>query len=556
MTRLFLTTFIALVISCSSFAQTLAYEAQQAPKRELRAAWIATVLNIDYPRTPSTNPIALKEQYRNLLDQLQVLGMNAVIVQVRPAADALYPSAYAPWSAYLTGQQGRPPMDEFDPLAFMIEETRERAMEFHAWINPFRASMNLDTNSLHLTHPVFQHPDWLLTYGTKMYFNPGIPEVRTHMVDVVGELVDNYDLDGIHIDDYFYPYPIANTPFPDSATFRFYGGPIKDINDWRRSNTDKLVQALHERIKTVRPAVQFGVSPFGVWRNASDDPRRGSETRAGVTSYDDLYADVLNWINKGWIDYIMPQLYWNIGYEPADHQTLVQWWSKNSRDLPLYIGHSAYKVGNNQVEAWNDPGEIPRQIDLNRRNFQTLGSAFFSAKSLRSNPLRLKDSLRHYYASKALWQERPELELAQLSAVDLRRPKWREEAVRLQWRPGKGGDGVRQEAHYYVVYRFDGQQVGDTDNPDHIYAITPLQAGDQTKVTFYDENTKPGETYTYVVTAVNRANSESGVSNARSIFQKDANQIRVPRTKQRRERNKRTRVRRRDLRASQSLGAG
>lgn len=532
-------------------AQQLAYEAQQAPKRELRAVWIATVLNIDYPRTPSTNPIALKEQYRNLLDQLQNVGMNTVIVQVRPAGDALYPSAHAPWSAYLTGRQGAPPKEDFDPLAFMIEETRKRAMEFHAWINPFRASMNLDTSSLHLTHPVFRHPDWLVQYGGKMYFNPGIPEVRNHLVDVVGELVDNYDLDGIHIDDYFYPYPKPDTPFPDSTTFRFYGGPVKDINDWRRQNTDQLVQALHQRIKSVRPTVQFGVSPFGVWRNKADDPRRGSDTRAGVTSYDDLYADVLNWINKGWIDYIMPQLYWNIGFEPANHQTLVQWWSKNSRDLPVYVGHSAYKVGNNQVEAWNDPGEIPRQIDLNRRNFQTLGSAYFSAKSIQGNPLRLKDSLRHYYRHNALWQERPELELPKLSTVDLRRPKWRQESVRLQWRPGKGRDGVRQAAHYYVIYRFEGRSVGNMDDPANIYAITPIQAGDQKRVTFHDTGTSVGETYTYAVTAVNRANTESSVSNPRSIIQKDRTRIRVPRTKKQRERKQRTRVRRRDLKAGQ-----
>ncbi|MEL7248316.1 MAG: family 10 glycosylhydrolase [Bacteroidota bacterium] len=553
LTPLVFTLAFLFTFTSASWAQKLVREAQQAPKRELRAVWIATVLNIDYPRTPSTNPIAIKEQYRNLLDQMQNLGLNAVIVQVRPAGDAFYPSVHAPWSAYLTGRQGAPPQEEFDPLNFMIEETHQRGMEFHAWINPFRASMNLDTSSLHLTHPVHQHPDWLVTYGTKMYFNPGIPEVRDHLVDVVGELVDNYeDLDGIHIDDYFYPYPIADTPFPDSTTFKFYGGPVKDINDWRRRNTDQLVQALHERIKTTRPSIQFGVSPFGVWRNEADAPRRGSATKAGVTSYDDLYADVINWINKGWIDYIMPQLYWNIGFEPADHQTLVQWWSNNSRDLPIYVGHSAYKVGNNQVEAWNDPGEIPRQIDLNRRNFQTLGSAFFSAKSLLGNPLRLKDSLRQYYAHKALWQERPELELPKLNAVDLRRPKWKQESVRLQWRPGRSRENVRQEAHYYVVYRFEGRSVGSIEDPANIYTITPIQAGDQKKVTFYDTQTRPGETYTYAVTAVNVAHMESNLSNARSILQKDANRIRVPRTKKNRERKQRTRVRRRDLRANQS----
>ncbi|MEM1215835.1 MAG: family 10 glycosylhydrolase, partial [Bacteroidota bacterium] len=309
--RILLTACLTAFLTCTLLAQSIRYQSVQAPKRELRAAWVATVLNIDYPRSPSTNPIALKEQYRNMLDQLKDLGLNAVIVQVRPAGDALYPSEYAPWSAYLTGRQGAPPKDDFDPLAFMIEETHRRSMEFHAWINPFRASMNLDTASLFLTHPINTHPNWLVTYGTKMYFNPGIPEVRNHLVDVVGELVDNYNLDGIHIDDYFYPYPIKDVPFPDADTYRFYGRLSSSIEDWRRSNTDKLMEALHERIKMTRPSVSFGVSPFGVWRNKSEAAPKGSDTRAGATSYDDLYADVLKWVNRGWVDYVMPQLYWS-----------------------------------------------------------------------------------------------------------------------------------------------------------------------------------------------------------------------------------------------------
>jgi uncharacterized lipoprotein YddW (UPF0748 family) len=528
--------------------QKLQSQAIKPPKRELRAAWVATVLNIDYPRSPTTNPIALKEQYRNLMDQLQETGMNAVIVQVRPAGDAFYPSVYAPWSTYLSGRQGAPPEDNFDPLAFMLEETRQRGMEFHAWINPFRASMNLDTASMHLTHPVNQHPNWLVAYGGKMYFDPGIPEVRRHLVDVVGELVDNYDLDGIHIDDYFYPYPVKDTPFPDSATFKFYGQPFKDVNDWRRNNTDELVQALHQRIKSVRPTIQFGVSPFGVWRNKSDEAPQGSDTRAGVTSYDDLYADVVKWIDRGWLDYIMPQIYWNIGYEPADHQTLVQWWSKNSRELPLYIGHGAYKVGNNAVVAWNDPAEIPKQIDLNRRNFRTVGSAYFSAKSLQANPMRLKDSLRYYYRHAALWLERPELELPKLAPVEQLRPKWRNDAVRLRWRPGKGRDGLTQAAHYYVVYRFPGQQIADFEDPANILAVTPLATEVDRKIVFYDNATEVGQTYTYAVRAVNRANVESNPSNSRSVLQKTSTRIKRPRTKKVRERKIRTRVKRRDLR--------
>lgn len=548
---LFVRLLMASLLICSvgsMAAQRLSTAPLQAPKRELRAAWVATVANIDYPKSPSTDPIALKEQYKNMLDQLQSLGMNAVIVQVRPAGDALYPSAHAPWSAYLTGRQGNPPKDNFDPLAFMIAETRARSMEFHAWINPFRASMNMDSSQLFLSHPVFTHPDWLLAYGGKMYFNPGIPAVRSHLVDVVGELVDNYDLDGIHIDDYFYPYPIKDTPFPDEHTFNFYGKPIKDINEWRRNNTDQLVEALHQRIKEARPACQFGVSPFGVWRNKSKDPARGSDTRAGATSYDDLHADVLKWMDRGWIDYVMPQLYWHIGFEAADHQKLVQWWSQNARETTLYVGHSAYKVGDNKEQAWNDPAEIPRQIDLNRRNFQTQGSAFFSTKSILANPLRLKDSLRYYYQTPALWVENPDLEAAKLLPVNMRRARWRKESVELRWKPGKDLLGASKPAHYYVVYRFEGQSVGDLENPANIRAITPLGAEHSKKFTFYDDRTKVGETYTYLVTAVNRGHQESQPSQAVAVQQKASDRIKNVRQKGKKAKTARTKVRRRDLR--------
>lgn len=538
------------LLTATLMAQSIRYQNVQAPKRELRAAWIATVLNIDYPKTPSTNPIALKEQYRNMLDQLQELGLNSVIVQVRPAGDALYPSQFAPWSAYLTGRQGAPPKEAFDPLAFMIEETHARSMEFHAWINPFRASMNLDTASLFLTHPINTHPDWLVVYGKKMYFNPGIPEVRQHLVDVVGELVDGYDLDGVHIDDYFYPYPISGTPFPDGDTYRFYGRLSPTIEDWRRSNTDQLVEALHQRIKMTRPSISFGVSPFGVWRNKSDEAPKGSETRAGVTSYDDLYADVLKWVNRGWVDYVMPQLYWHIGYELADHEVLVRWWSQNARTVPIYIGHSAYKVGDNPEQAWMQPGEIPKQIDLNRRNFQTEGSAYFSAKSLLNNPLHLKDSLRHYYRTTALWPERPELEMPKPAPVEMRKPKWRKEAVRLRWRSTEAEVAGRETARYYVIYRFSGDRTGDLDDPNNILAVTPIAPEVKNNwVEFYDDRTNVGETYTYVVTAVNRAHMESNRSNARAIFQKTSTRIRRAKaTKVRKPRKKTQRVRRKDLR--------
>ncbi len=505
--------------SCSLFSQPIQYERTPAPKRELRAVWVATVLNIDYPQAPSTNPVALREQYRNLLDQMSDLGMNAVIVQVRPAGDAFYPTALAPWSQYLTGRQGQAPADNFDPLEMMIEEAHARAIEFHAWINPFRVSMNLDTASFSLAHILFKHPDWVVTYGNKMYLDPGIPAVREHLVQVVEEIASDYNIDGIHIDDYFYPYPEHGVPFPDSISYAYYGQSHADIEDWRRNNTDELVRRLSERIREIRPTALFGVSPFGVWRNISDDPENGSDTRAGATSYDDLYADVLNWMNRGWIDYVMPQLYWNIGFEPADHLKLLQWWSQRSRNVQLYTGHAAYKVANNQVEAWNQPSEIPRQVDLNRRNFQSQGSAFFSARSLLANPLQLKDTLRSLYSTHALWPERPDLEIATPRPPELQRLRWRRNGVDLRWKAHQTDRELNMLPHYYAIYRFPGNRVGDLNDPQYLLHVTPIQQG-CTSYRFFDFDTEEEQTYTYVVTALNRAHTESRPSNPRIVFRK------------------------------------
>ncbi|MCB0639228.1 MAG: family 10 glycosylhydrolase [Lewinella sp.] len=503
------------------YCQPVAYQPTPPPKREMRAVWIATVLNIDYPRTPSTNPVALKEQYRNLLDQMADLGFNTVIFQVRPTGDAFYPSRFAPWSAYLTGQQGTAPTDSFDPLAFMIEETHARAMEFHAWVNPFRVSMKLDSAALSPQHVRFQHPDWVVAYGGKWYLDPGQPLVRQYLVDVVGELVDEYDLDGIHIDDYFYPYPTAGEVFPDSITYSFYGFGAASIEDWRRANTDELVQQLNQRIKAARPNVVFGVSPFGVWRNADRDPQRGSRTRASVSSYDDLYADVLKWADRGWIDYVMPQLYWNIGFAPADHLELLQWWSRQVHNAQLFTGLAAYKVGNNAEPAWHDPMEIPRQVDLNRRNFQSQGSSFFSARSVLNDPLHLKDTLRSLYRTWALLPERPNLEVDPVRHPEMKRPRFRRGAVSIRWRPHESDRDRGNLPAYYAIYRFDGQGVGDLNDPKHILALTPLLQNCD-KYEFLDFDTESDATYTYVVTAFNRAHSESSPSEPRIIWRKDA----------------------------------
>ena len=279
--------------------------AQYSPNYEFRGVWVATVGNIDWPSKKTLSVEEQKEEFINLVEMHKRNGMNALIVQVRPAADALYSSSYEPWSEFLTGIQGQAPVPFYDPLTFMISETHKRGMEFHAWLNPYRAVFNMRTSSIASNHLTKTHPEWFLVYGDKKYFNPGLPQVRRHTVKVVEDLVKRYDIDGVHMDDYFYPYRIAGREFPDEKEYKRYGkGMSKD--EWRRSNCDSIIYELFNAIRTIKPKLRFGISPFGIWRNKSQDPM-GSDTKGGQTNYDDLYADILLWLEKGWIDYVAPQ---------------------------------------------------------------------------------------------------------------------------------------------------------------------------------------------------------------------------------------------------------
>lgn len=502
-----------LLASVEANAQSRRDYSPPPPKREFRGVWVATVNNLDFPKRPTTWPTAHKEEWKNMLKKLKELGFNAVIFQVRPAGDAFYFSEFAPWSEYLTGKQGLPPSPEYDVLQFLIEETHNNGMEFHAWFNPFRATMGLDTAALHPLHVFNQHRNWVVRYGRRFYLNPGIPQVRSHVRDVVAEVVSKYDVDGVHFDDYFYPYPVANEIFPDSLEFRAYGSSYKDIGDWRRSNVDEVVELVSTSIREIRPNVYFGVSPFGVWRNKDKDPM-GSETRASIGSYDDLYADVLGWLRNGWIDYVAPQIYWNIGFEPADYATLNRWWSLHTSGRQLFIGHAAYKVGNDRQEQWNEPGEIGRQITFSRRDRRVNGSIFFRALSVLDDPLGLKDSLRVYYKEPALLPERPELSQAVFSSPDLRKVKNQRGKARVIWKPARE-DQERPPA-YYVVYRFAGNGVGDMEDPRNIRHVSNINGGGK-KFQFVDSAIEEGQTYTYLITAVNRAHTESAASESTAV---------------------------------------
>lgn len=366
---------------------------------EFRGVWIATVENIDYPSKRNLSSEAQRAEFMDLLDMHQKNGINAILMQIRPAGDAFYASSLEPWSEYLMGKQGAAPYPFYDPLIFMIEETHKRGMEFHAWINPYRAVFNIAKSNITPSHLSKMHPEWFLTFEGKKYFNPGMPEVWKHTNKVVADIVSRYDIDAIHMDDYFYPYRVPGKDFPDQTTYLKNARGL-DKETWRRSNCDTIIKQLNNTIHRIKPGVQFGISPFGVWRNQSKDPK-GSKTKAGQTNYDDLYADILLWLERGWIDYVTPQLYWEIGHPLADYDELVQWWNDHSFGKALYIGHGIYRAGSNA--KWSNPNEIPDQIKAMRNLPNTGGSVYFSSNSFHKNPNGWNDSLQqHYYAQPAI----------------------------------------------------------------------------------------------------------------------------------------------------------
>lgn len=383
-----------LLAPATLLAQPLADKTEpRADKPEMRAVWIATVDNIDWPDKPTINSEEQKASFIRILDMHKRNGMNTVIVQIRPATDAMYPSPYEPWSQWLTGKQGQPPVPYYDPLEFMITETHKRGMEFHAWMNPYRAVFNIHRSSIAPNHITRINPGWFVSYGDKKYFDPGNKDAQDYVTQVVKDVVSRYAVDAIHFDDYFYPYPIAGKEFPDNATFRKYGNGMSR-DDWRRSNVDSIIYKLYHTIKAENKECQFGISPFGVWRNDDKDVN-GSRTKAGPTNYDVLYADILLWLRKGWIDYVTPQLYWEIGHPLADYDVLVDWWGKNTFGKNCYIGLAMYRAGSNA--AWKDKTQLPRQIEKIRNNPQLKGMAFFSSKSFEKNLNGWSDSLRLNY---------------------------------------------------------------------------------------------------------------------------------------------------------------
>ena len=500
---------LCFILTFDSYAQN------NSPKREFRGVWVATVVNLDYPSSKNLDSESQKQEWINLLDEYKKMGMNAVIFQVRPAGDAFYDSDLVPWSSYLTGKQGLAPEPFYDPLTFLIEETHKRSMEFHAWFNPYRATMNNKTADLSSKHMLKKKPNWFIEYGGKYYFNPGLEEARNHIVSVVKEVVDNYDIDGVHFDDYFYPYKKAGQEFPDQAQFQEFGQEFSNIGDWRRHNVDLLISDLSKMIKHNKPYVKFGISPFGVWRNESVDPINGSATRAGVMSYDDLHADILKWLEEDWIDYVAPQIYWNIGFTVADYAVLVDWWSDHSFGKDLYIGHAVYKVGNDSRAAWSDVNEIPKQVQLNRQKPKIQGSIYFRSKFLIDNPLGVTDVLKNQEYKDAAMLPKNNYSNGETHYFPVfKRAKNRDSGILLRWKYSK--KDLDNPPFYYAIYRFEINEEVSFETSKNLLALTPFNP-DKRNSAYWDSSVKKGEKYKYVVRPVNRFHVEGLSSKVRKI---------------------------------------
>ena len=465
------------------------------PKREFRGAWIQAV-NGQFRGIPTEK---LKQTLIDQLNSLQGAGINAIIFQVRPEADALYASQLEPWSRFLTGVQGQAPSPYWDPMQFMIDECHKRGMEFHAWINPYRVKTSLKSE-LSANHLYNIHPEWFVTYNNQLFFDPALPESRRHICMVVADIVSRYDVDAIHMDDYFYPYPAKGMDFPDDASFARYGGGFTNRADWRRSNVNILIQKIHETIRGLKPWVKFGISPFGIYRNEKNDPL-GSKTN-GLQNYDDLYADVLLWARNGWVDYNIPQIYWQIGHPAADYETLVKWWAKHTENRPLFIGQSVMNTIQNADPKNPSMNQLPRKMALERA-YQTIGgSCQWPASAVVENAGKYRDALvQEYHKYPALVPVFDFMDDKAPGKVRKVKKVWTEDGYMLFWTAPKAKDEM-DRAVQYVVYRFDDKEKVNIDDASHIVAVT--------RNNFYKLPYKDGKNkYRYVVTALDRLHNES-----------------------------------------------
>ncbi|GAB6012281.1 glycoside hydrolase family 10 protein [Viscerimonas tarda] len=481
--------------ACGTRKEQLRFANLKYPKREFRGAWIHTVAQSQYQ---SMNPDQMKQYFVKMLDDLRATGINAIIFQVRPQADAFYYSEIEPWSRYLTGTQGKAPAGGFDPLAFMVQECHKRNMELHAWLNPYRVGF---TNQQFVSnHIYYKYPERFVVYAKQIYFDPGVPENRAHICRVVEDIVRRYDVDAIHMDDYFYPYPVAGEAFPDDNSFSRYGSGQRTKDDWRRDNVNKLIRELKLAIAKNKPWVRFGISPFGIYRNKRSTPDgSGSETN-GLQNYDDLYADIKLWVKNGWIDYNMPQIYWEIGHKLADYTTLINWWADNNFKQPLYIGQDVKRTMDAAMPSGDD--QLFEKMRLSRSFTTVDGNCFWPGYTIMENYKGVANRLQSdYHKYPSLIPAYTHMHDKSPRNVTKINEIYTEKSHYIEW--VSNADAANPEtAKYYVVYRFAQGQKEDLNDVRNIVAITR----DNRYILPYEGGKNK---YKYVVTSVDAFHNES-----------------------------------------------
>ena len=486
-----------LILLCAMlmFGCMAANSQQINPKREFRGAWIQAING----QFKGKSTAEVQQMLTQQLNALQEAGINAVIFQVRPEADALYASSLEPWSRYLSGTQGQAPNPFWDPMAWMIDACHERGMEFHAWINPYRAktSASAQTDAKHITN---LHPEWFIPYNNQLFFNPALQECRDYIKQVLTDIITRYDIDALHMDDYFYPYPANGQDFQDEADFLRLGDGFANKGDWRRNNVNLLIQEIHQLVRQLKPWVKFGISPFGIYRNLKSDPH-GSDTN-GLQNYDDLYADILLWAHNGWIDYNIPQIYWHVGHPAADYGKLVDWWAKHAENRPLFIGQSILNTVQNADPENADQHQMPLKMKL-QRSYQTIGgSCQWYTQNIVENVGNYTDLLKQvYHKYPALppvfgfMDNKAPGKVKKLAVI------YTDDGPVLMWTEPKAKTEM-DKAMNYVVYRFGVKERIDLEDPSKIVAIT--------RDTYLNLPYQDGmESYMYVVTALDRLHNES-----------------------------------------------
>jgi uncharacterized lipoprotein YddW (UPF0748 family) len=492
-----------------------------AQKYELRGVWLATVGGLDWPKSRGANLVDMNNQKASLVamfDKFQQAGLNAVFFHARPVSDALYNSTYEPWSTYLTGTQGLAPYQSWDPLQFAIEEAHKRGMELHAWINPYRA-ISSSTGTVHSSHVSAENPSWMakqcatanptVCEGTT-YTNPGIPAARNYIIDVAMDIVNRYNVDGLHYDDYFYPYPATGYEFQDEASYQTYGaGTFNNKGNWRRFSVNMFVRDLNTRIIAAKPFVKHGVSPFGIWKSGTPSGI------SGLSSFDAIYCDPVAWLDNKWVDYITPQLYWNFGGS-QDYAKLAPWWANQARKngRHFYPGLASYRADVNTVgnATLFNATVVPNQIRFNRARPDSIqGNLLFRAQNISDyysgaifDTLKAKLNARPALTPTMAWKDQtapnPPTNVSYTTLANGAKISWTAAT------PATGANGLQVPARFYAVYRVQSSVAPNwavaTANPQNLLTITA-----QTE--FTDTTKAPWVDYFYYVASVSPNSVES-----------------------------------------------